>query len=148
MQDPSKKPAVPEKGRLFTLLVIAALFIIGTVQVLNGSSGFVTAEVDDVHLGVCGTYGTTTFIELSNITDIQLVSTFDFGSCLEGESTQNTVSGLYSNTEYEHYTAHAYTDVSSYIIVTHKDGVLVFNRDSQKMTESLYSQLVQSASFY
>ena len=133
-----------KKGRTLATVVIIALFAIGAIQALTGAKGFVTAQVDDVHLGVCGTYGETTFIKLTDITDVRLVDSFDFGSCIEGETTGNTISGLYSCQAYAQYTVHAYTDVSSCIVVTHQDGILVFNCDTQKLTENIYNELMQT----
>lgn len=145
MSNSAQESFTPKKGRIVAALIIVALFVIGILQVLGGSSGFVTAQVDDVHLGVSGTYGDAVFIKLADITDIQLTDSFDFGSCIEGGNTENTVSGLYSCNAYERYTVHAYTAISSCIVITHKDGVLVFNCASDSLTEDLYDQLMQAA---
>lgn len=133
-----------KKGRMFTLFLVIALFAVGTYQALSGLKGFVTAEVDGAHLGVCGTYGEAVFVELTDIEEVLLTDSFDFGTCIEGESTGNTISGLYSCAAYEHYTVHAYTDVASCIVVRHEDGILVFNCATDSLTENIYEQLVQA----
>lgn len=143
MAEPDKKAAVPKRGRLVTVLVVAALFLIGTIQALTGSRGYVTAEVDDQHLGVSGTYGTV-FIELDKISGLQLVDSFDFGSCIEGEQTKNTISGVYSCEQYAEYTVHAYSKSPSCIIVHSPEGVLVFNCGSVSQTEKMYDRLAQA----
>lgn len=133
-----------KRAQYFTIFVVAVLFAIGIYQTLSGSTGSVASQIDNRLLGVSGTYGDAAFVELDAITDVQLVDTFDFGTCLEGEETGNTVSGRYSNDAYPEYTVHAYTKISSFIIVTHPDGVLVFNCASQSQTETTYDNLVQA----
>lgn len=132
---------VPQaKGRKLAAIIIAALFLIGIIQALTGSRGFVTTEINDTHLGVDGTYGDPVFLELASISDVQLVDSFDFGTCIEGEETKNTVSGTYSCNEYGTYTVHAYTGEAC-IIVHSPNGVLVFNCGSDSHTEDMYAQL-------
>lgn len=144
MTDATKKSVSPKKGQLLALLVMLALFAIGTYQALSGSKGFVNAEIDAEHLGVCGTYGEAFFVALCDIEDILLTDSFDFGTCIAGEETGNTVSGLYSCAAYDQYTVHAYTDTTSCIVVRHQDGILVFNCETDSLTEKIYDQLVQA----
>ena len=139
-----EKTAVLKRGRLVAVLIVVALFVIGTVQTLTGSKGFVTAEVDDQRLGVCGTYGSPVFLELETISDVQLADSFDFGVCIDGEETGNTVSGTYSCEEYGEYAAHTYTS-GPYIIVHSPGGVLVFNCGSKSLTEKMYDKLIEAA---
>lgn len=133
-----------KKGRIFTIFVVVVLFFIGTYQTLSGSKGIVTAQVDSEHLGVCGTYGDAVFIKLTDIKDILFTDSFDFGTSIADASTGNTVSGLYSCAAYGQYTVHAYLDVSSYIVVSHSDGILVFNCATDSLTENIYNQLLQA----
>lgn len=132
------------KGRKVATIIIVALFLIGIIQALTGSRGFVTTEINDQYLGVDGTYGDPVFLELASISDVQLVDTFDFGTCIEGEETKNTVSGTYSCNEYGTYTVHAYINEAC-IIVHSPDGVLVFNCGSDSHTEDFYTQLAEAA---
>lgn len=141
-EDPETK--IPQaKGRKFAAIIIIVLFLIGIIQALTGSRGFVTTEINDTHLGVDGTYGDPVFLELSSISDVQLVESFDFGTCIEGEETKNTVSGTYSCDEYGSYTVHAYTKELC-IVVHSPSGVLVFNCGSDSHTEDMYEQLTDA----
>lgn len=144
MADTNPREPNQNRGRLMAIFLVALLFAIGIFQVLSGSSGFVTAEVDEAHLGVCGTYGDTVFVELSTITDVRIVDSFDFGTCVEGKEVGGTVSGIYSCDAYGQYSVHAYTNVPAYIIVTHPEGVLVFNCSSESLTESMYTKLTEA----
>lgn len=141
MADTNSRVPNPNRGRLLTVLIVAALFAIGAFQTLNGSRGYVTTAIDQAHLGVCGTYGDTVFVELAAIMDVQLVDSFSVGTCVEGKETANTVSGLYTNAAFGQYTVHAYTDVPAYILVTYPEGVLVFNCESEAKTEKMYLSL-------
>ena len=145
MADTNPKGPSLNQGRLLTILIVAALFAIGTVQTLSGSRGYITTAMDEVHLGVCGTYGGTLFVELDTITDVQLVDALSFGTRIEGAETGNTVSGIYTNEAFGSYWVHAYTDVPAYILVTYPEGVLVFNCESAAKTETLYSSLAKAA---
>lgn len=131
------------KGRKFASIIIVVLFLIGFLQVLTGSRGVVTTEINDLYLGVDGTYGDPVFLELAAISDVQLVEPFDFGTCIEGEETKNTVSGTYSSDEYGPFTAHAYINEPC-IVVHHSNGVLVFNCGSDSHTKKMYTQLVDA----
>lgn len=132
------------KGRQFAAIIIIALFLIGTIQALTGSRGFVTTGINDDYLGVDGTYGDPVFLELASISNVQLVDPFDFGTCIEGEETKNTVSGTYSCSEYGTYSVHAYTDEPC-IVVHSPSGILVFNCGSNSHTEDLYNQLANAS---
>lgn len=141
----NQESKIPQaNGRKTTTIIIAALFLIGIIQSLTGSKGYITTEVNDEYLGVSGTYGEPVFLELSTITEVQLVDPFDFGICIEGEETGNTVSGTYSCGEYGTYTVHAYTEELC-IVVHSPGGVLVFNCGSKSHTEDMYEQLAEAA---
>lgn len=144
MTDSERESFSLKKGRRFTIFMVIVLFAIGMYQTLSGSKGIVTAQVDAEHLGVCGTYGDAVFVKITDIEDVLLTDSFDFGTSIEDASTGNTVSGLYSCDAYGQYTVHAYTDVSSCIIVSHSGGVLVFNCANDSLTEDIYNQLVQA----
>lgn len=137
-KQPPKIP--PARGRKLAITIIVALFLIGIIQTLSGSRGFVTTEINDRYLGVDGTYGDPVFLELITIMDVQLVEEFDFGTCIEGEQTKNTVSGTYSTPEYGTCTVHAYTGELC-IVVHSPSGVLVFNCGSDSHTEDMYKEI-------
>ena len=140
----SQETKIPQpKGRKFAAVIIVALFLIGIFQALTGSRGYVTTEINDQYLGVDGTYGDPVFLELASISDVQLVDPFDFGTCVEGEQTKNTVSGTYSCDEYGSYTVHAYTKELC-IVVHSPSGILVFNCGSDSHTEDMYEELVNA----
>ena len=133
------------RGRFLPTIIIAALFLIGTLQALTGSTGVITVAIDDRHLGVDGTYGDAVFVELEAISEIQYTEVFDFGTCVDGETTRNTISGTYSCDAYGEYTVHAYIDEPC-IIVHHPDGILVFNCGKNSQTEKMYEQLTEAMS--
>lgn len=139
-QSEEKKPWL--SNRRLAALIIAALFVVGAVQALTGSKGFVTTEINDQYLGVDGTYGAPVFWELAAISDVQLVDAVDLGSCVEGEETKNTASGTYFIEGSGACTVHIYLK-GPYIIARSPDGTLVFNCASPSATKKLYSQLAE-----
>lgn len=132
------------RGRIFAALIIAALFLIGVIQVLTGSRGFVTTEINDRYLGVDGTFGSPVFWELASISEVRLVDSFAPGVCVEGEETKNTMSGTYCSEELGTYTVHAYLK-GPHIVARSPDGVLVFNCASASATQKLYDRLARAA---
>lgn len=132
------------RGRTLSYVIVAALFLIGVVQALTGSRGSVTSQIHEQHLGVAGTYGSAAFLNVTDVTDVQWLESFDFGSCVDGEETGNTVSGTYSCANYGEYVIHAYKEKPC-IAVHHPDGVLVFNCSSDKQTEEMYQDLLAGA---
>ncbi|MGN0977750.1 MAG: hypothetical protein ACI4PH_06815, partial [Faecousia sp.] len=106
--------------------------------------GYVTVAMDQAHLGVCGTYGETTLVALDTITEVRLTDSLPDGTCLEGEQTGNTISGIYTNEALGTYTVHAYSEVPACILITYPEGLLVFNCDSVSRTEELYASLTEA----
>lgn len=134
-----------KRARRSTHLFVILLLVIGTILALTGQNGSVAAEVDGTTLGVLGTYGEATFISLDGIESVELKETLNFGACLEGEETKNTVSGRYSNEEFGEYTLHVYTKSSPYVVVTYEGGkVLVFNQKTERLTKNLVEKLEEA----
>lgn len=132
------------RGQMVSFVILVVLFLIGTLQSLTGSRGSVSSQVYEQDLGVSGTYGTAVFVDLSTVTDVQLLENFDFGTCVDGEETGNTVSGTYSREDFGEYTVHAYKEKPC-IVVFYPDGVLVFNCSSAGNTETMYQDVLQGA---
>lgn len=122
-----------------------ALLIFGTVRALSGQSGTVTVQVNETMLGVLGTYGNAEFIPLSEINEYQLTETVDYGTCIEGEEKDNTMSGRYSNAEYGEYLLHVYTDRAPYIVVRYNgENTIVFNLGNERLTERTFEDLEEA----
>lgn len=134
-----------KQSRWITGIIVIALLVFGTVRALSGQSGTVTVQVNDTMLGVLGTYGDPEFIQLSEINDYQMVETVDYGTCVEGEEKENTMSGRYSNAEYGEYTLHVYSDKAPYIVVQYGDEkTIVFNLGSERLTKRTFEDLEEA----
>lgn len=134
-----------KQSRWITGVIVIALLVFGTVRALSGQSGTVTAQVNDTMVGVLGTYGDPEFIPLSEIIDYQMTETVDYGTCVEGEETDNTMSGRYSNDEYGEYTLHVYTDRKPYIVIRYNgEKTIVFNLGSERLTERTFEDLEEA----
>lgn len=132
------------RTRSFTILLLIAIFVFGTIQALSGRSGSVTAQMDSAMLGVLGSLEQPTFVSLDEITQVRLADTVSFGECVAAEETQNTLSGLYKNDAFGVYTLYVYTKSGPYIVVSYGDGdTLVFNLKTEKQTRNFYEDLAE-----
>lgn len=133
------------RSRQYTIVILLAIFVIGTILALSGQSGSVMAEMDSNLLGVRGTFGDTVFVRLAEITQVRLADEIDFGRMLEGDETKNTLSGRYENDAFGTYTLHVYPARTPYIVVSYGDGdTLVFNLKTAKLTRDIYEDLTES----
>lgn len=134
-----------KRSRWITTLFVIVIFFFGTLFALKGSTGSVTAQVDESMLGVLGTYGNATFVALEQINEFSLIEAFEKGEQIEGEETDNTCSGVYRNAEFGEYTLHAYVDAAPYIVVRYGEGeTLVFNQGRERLTRSIYEDLQEA----
>lgn len=132
------------RTRSVTILLLIAIFAFGTIQALSGRNGSVIAQLDSSMLGVLGSPEQPVFVPFDSITQIRLADTVSFGECVEGEETQNTLSGLYENDDFGVYALHVYTKSSPYIVVSYGDGdTLVFNQKTEKQTREFYEDLAE-----
>lgn len=132
------------RTRPLTILLLIVIFVFGTVQALSGRSGSVIAQLDSDMLGVLGSREQPVFVPFDAITQVWLEDTVAFGKRVEGEETQNTLSGLYENDAFGVYTLHVYTKSSPYIVVRYGDGdTLVFNQKTEKQTRKFYEDLTK-----
>lgn len=131
------------KSRRSVLFFALLLFVIGTVLSLTGRQGAVTAQVDVEKLGVMGSYGDPVFIDLDEITEIQLVDEVDFGTIVDAQETGNTMCGTYRSDAYDTYDLYVFMKKSPFIVITYgaEDSVLVFNQASERLTKKMYEDL-------
>lgn len=134
-----------KRSRWTTTLIVIVILFVGTVVALRGDTGSVTAQVDSAMLGVLGTYGNATFVPLEEIEDFWLTDTIEIGTCIEGEETKNTASGVYSNEEFGEYTLHIYTDSEPHLVVRYGEGkTVVFNLGRERLTKGIYEDLEEA----
>ena len=135
-----------KRNRWITTLIFILILFFGSLFALRGNSGSVTAQVNDTLLGVVGTYGDPTFVSLDEIEQLQLTETMDFGAQVDGETKDNTMSGVYHNEEFGDYTLHVYHEKAPYIIVKYNGGnILVFNLGRASLTNEMYEDLQNAA---
>ncbi len=135
-----------KRNRWITTLIFILILFFGSLFALRGNSGSVMAQVNDTLLGVVGTYGDPTFVSLDEIEQLQLTETMDFGTQVDGETKDNTMSGVYHNEEFGDYTLHVYHEKAPYIIVKYNGGnILVFNLGRASLTDEMYEDLQNAA---
>lgn len=123
----------------FAVLVI----VIASIYMFAKGGGSIVSQVSEDMLGVASGRDSV-FVELKDITSVELIKELDVGTHISGEETETTYTGTYENDSYDTYNLYAYTKTGEYIVVHHKDGVLVFNAMDRKSTESIYEDLTQA----
>lgn len=131
------------RRRQVTICIFILIFLFGTAQAIYGKGGTITVQTDAQKLGVLGTSQGPSFVPFSDVTELQLLDGLEFGTCLEGDETANTLSGIYENDLLGTYVLHVYKEKSPYILVRYgQDEALVFNQKSEKSTQKVYEDLV------
>lgn len=123
------------------LLMVVILIVILALQL--GSGGSIAYEMDDTQLAVACMDRKPVFIPFDSITDVELVETFSMDRTIEAAPWDSGWCGTYENEEYGTFTLYAYSGSGIYIVVKHKDGVLIFNDKSRKTTEKAYKALLK-----
>lgn len=110
-------------------------------MLFSGNSGSVTVQINDDVMGVAAN-GTTIFVELADVTSVELVDSIDIGGAEETES--KVYSGKYENDEYGTFDLLAYKSSEHFIVVHHSGGVLVYSLKTTKLTQSSYETLLEN----
>ncbi len=125
---------------LFFVLIVVGVFI---YSLFNGG-GSIISQCDDNVIGVASTTkedNTSVFIEYGDIESAELRTSFEFGTQLSGSEEENVHVGVYQNGEFSKYTAMCYAKVPECIVIRYKEGVLVFNCNTSKLTTQQYETL-------
>lgn len=135
-----------QTGRSFkSALIFNLILIIGVTvyMVFSGNSGSVIAQINEDAMGVAAN-GTTIFIDLADVTEVNLVYSIDIGEAQQEETESKVYSGKYENSEYGTFDLLAYKNSESFIVVHHSGGVLVYSLKTEKLTQSSYEELMKN----
>lgn len=131
-------------GRSMLFMTIVFMVFTTVWAVTGNHSGSVISEVDPAMLGVAGDHDSV-FIPMEDIVSVELTASWEAGECLSGESAERADMGTFRNEDCGTYRLYAYKDTGLYIVVRHRDGILVFNNSSRKLTEKTYEELVDAS---
>jgi hypothetical protein len=129
-----------KRNNLLTYL-ISALIIAGVLIFGSPNTGSIQVQLGDEYLGVAGADGKSIFVFYNDIVSIERRAQIDKGSSSTAIDNEHIWSGLYINDEFGEFTLDAYANVSDFIVITHKDGVLIINSNTLEATDKLYADL-------
>ena len=139
--------------------VIVCLLIVGVFMLIRdtefgknvlGLGGYdgLAPVLEEKQFGITGLDGVThTFVyaesELELRDGLKDYLASEKGELVAGEETKRVCSGTYRNDAFGEYQLHVQTKLSNYIVVHDKNGVLVFNLESNDTTKELYNYITE-----
>lgn len=107
-------------------IILIALIVIYTVYRMNDPEAVsVTVGVDDNKIGIVGSGETPLFINLDDVTDVELVDQYDASA-------------------EENCKIYADDKIGSFVVITTEDGVYVVNSSSKNATKTIYKDIVKA----
>lgn len=134
-----------KKGTGISAMLMAVIVAVILVYQLSGSRGTVTYEMNGELLGIVCLDRSALFIPYEQISQAQLVETFEMGTVLKADEWDGGWCADCENEQWGKYTLYAYSDVGEYIVVRYAQGTLVFNDKSKKATERAWHKLIKLA---
>jgi|GEM_PF-5423546 hypothetical protein len=124
------------------LIVCVAAFLF---YIKTGSSGYVSAEMDNSSLGVAGKGFQATFIPLQEIDSVEMVDYSPDISLETGETTSVTLCGTFFTENGTAIRIYCYRKVPKCICVKWGGETILFNRYSEKETANFLEKLKNAA---
>ena len=107
-------------------IILIALIVIYTVYRMNDPEAVsVTVGVDDNKIGIVESGETPLFINLDDVTDVELVDQYDASA-------------------EENCKVCADDKIGSFVVITTEDGVYVVNSSSKNATKTIYKDIVKA----
>ena len=107
-------------------IILIALIVIYTVYRMNDTEAVsVTVGVDDNKIGIVESGETPLFINLDDVTDVELVDQYDASA-------------------EENCKIYADDKIGSFVVITTEDGVYVVNSSSKNATKTIYKDIVKA----
>ena len=120
-----------------TVLIIALFFF------LRGDNNIALELQENGAITVDGPQGSFYSVRYEDIDTIALLTNFDRGECIDGGTKYKNAFGTWCCDMYGKYTLMVRTKVGTYIAITdHSGQTLVFNYESDEVTENLYELIL------
>lgn len=103
----------------------------------------VDMDGNDDSLTLSSASGYEVTIRYDRVESVELRDSFDFGMLIDGIDAKKEKSGAWRNDEFGDYRLCVDARISSVIVLTGDDSVMVVNYGSEKSTESLYDALLR-----
>ncbi len=114
------------------LVAIAALLIFSKVTVtIDNQSVTIKSALERL------------VIDYDEMVKIEKVDSIKAGSRVMGADLIKIYSGTFKNEEYGRYKLYIYKNISDYIVIEYEDGFVVFNQDTNELTDQLYNTILE-----
>jgi len=128
-------------GGIITIVFVVAILIITAVWILyisrtNKPTALLTATGVDVKGPMVNLS-----VAFNDINSIELRDNMKYGIRTFGFATANIYGGSFSNSEFKSYKMSVDNRIKKFIVLHHKDGILVFNLDSPGTTQAMYDSI-------
>lgn len=129
------------RGRSLSALILSVIVAAIAVCQLNGTGGAVAYEMNERMIGVACLDYPPVFVAYDDIEELEKVTTFEMGTAIDSYDWDSGWCGTYKNETYGIYSLLAYSSPGEYIVVHHRNGVLIFNARSQSATDKAFEKL-------
>ncbi|MDD5934448.1 MAG: PH domain-containing protein [Clostridiales bacterium] len=134
-----EKTMTPKK----TIIVIAIFIVVGIMLVVTVKQG-VQVKQDNTGIKISGGLFYSVDVRFSEINDVQLVDSIDYGSRTDGAAIGNYHLGNYRNSAYGSYKLFVNDRIPRYIVIQYDHGeTVVFNCKNEEDTKEMYESLVE-----
>lgn len=133
------------RNLILTVLIIAVCLVYSIFH----QSGEITAVMNDESFCLVALEDQRLILQLTDIDRVELydnLSEFDRGTLQSGLENSSAYSGVYINDAFGEYQLHTNTKVDNYVIVSYRDGILVFNTNTAEGTIELYGNMLSAIS--
>lgn len=123
------------KTRVINIIIIIALFVVGTVLAVSGNSYSVSPRADETSITIVGPQKYSFTVEYDKIESLELVDVFAPGEPVSGQEKFKYRWGTWKNPELGEYELATRSDIVPAIIIKTKDGkYYAFNLESAETT--------------
>lgn len=123
---------------IFLCIVILIVFFLFFRNNLRES---IYVEAAENSLVITAYTGESVTVSYDSLISVSLSADTDLGEMLSGDENLRARCGIWKNESWGKYRLYALKNVSSYIALETADGIIVFNYESDSVTNSIYTAI-------
>ena len=131
-----------KKGKTI-LMILSWIAVFAALSFFMKPTKNTNAVAQEGSLLVTGRSGYALTVEYKKLTEREYRETMDYGTLLEGTDDQHERSGRWENAELGEYILCVNPKIEPCILAQTEEGTMVFNFESAKATEALYTALTE-----
>ncbi len=130
------------KGKTI-IMILLCIAVFGVLSFFMKPTKNTNAVAQEGSILVTGRSGYTLTVAYGRLTGLEFRETMDYGSMLEGTDDKYEKSGRWQNAELGEYLLCVNPKIKPCILARTEEGTMVFNFESAKATEALYTALLE-----